>query len=86
MQAVDERAQVAGDRRPDIGVDDGGARPLVLADFGQDLRRARHVDAVADRLADDLLDAPLVRVVGVGVQEGNRNRLDVVLPDPFCDL
>ena len=85
VQAVDERAEVARDRRPDVGVDDGRARALVLADLGQDLRRAGHVDAVADGLADDLLDAPLMRVVGVGVEQRDRDRLDVVPADLFRD-
>ena len=85
-QPVDERAEVAGDRRPDVGVDDRRARALVLADLGQDLRRAGHVDAVADGLADDLLDAPLVRVIGVGVEQRDRDGLDVVLADPLRDL
>ena len=71
---------------PDVGVDDGRARALVLADLGQDLRRAGHVDAVADGLADDLLDAPLVRVVGVGVEQRDRDRLDVVLADLLRDV
>ena len=83
---IDERAEVAGDRRPDVGVDDSRARTLVLADLGQDLRRAGHVDAVADGLADDLLDAPLVRVVGVRVEQRDRDGLDVVLPDLLRDL
>ena len=85
-QAVDERAEVAGDRRPDVGVDDGRARALVLADLGQDLRRARHVDAVADGLTDDLLDAPLVRVVGVRVEQRDRDCLDIVLADLLRDV
>ena len=85
-EAVDERAEVARDRRPDVGVDDGRAGALVLADLGQDLGRARHVDAVADGLTDDLLDAPLVRVIGVGVEQRDRDCLDIVLADLLRDV
>ena len=73
--------EVARDRRADVSVDHGGRRSLVLADLGQDLGRARHVDVVADGLADDRLDAALVLVVGVRVEERDRDRLDVLVPD-----
>ncbi len=50
-ELLDERGDVARDRRADVRVDDGGARPLVLADLRQDLRRARDVDARRRRAA-----------------------------------
>ena len=40
VQPLHERGEVVGDRRADVRVDDGRARALVLADLGEDLRRA----------------------------------------------
>ena len=83
QQPVDERAEVARDGRADVGVDDRGARALVLPDLGQDLGGAGDVDAVSDRGPHDLLDPPLVLIVDVRVQKRDRDRLDVLLGDPL---
>ena len=40
-----ETREIALEHRPDIGVDDGRADPIVLLDLRQDLRRERHIDA-----------------------------------------
>ena len=80
-QPIDEGAEVAGDRGADVGVDNRRRRAFVLADLGQDLGRPGHVDAVAEDVAHDLLDPSLVHVVGIGVEERDRDRLDLVSLD-----
>ncbi len=77
-QARLERADVALDDRADVGVDDGRARALVLADLGEDVGRARDVDVVSDDLPDDLGGPPLVGRVRVGVEEADRHRRDAL--------
>jgi hypothetical protein len=77
-QTPRERVDVAPDGRPEVGVDDRGARALVLAHLGEDVGRPGHEDVRADARAHELFDAALVRVIGVGVEERDRDRLDVV--------
>ena len=85
-ELLDERGDVSGHSRADVRVDDRGARPLVLPDLRQDLRRAGHVHLIADGCPNDLLDPALVRIVGVRVEKRNRDRLDVLLPQFAGDV
>ncbi len=67
--------EVSLDDRPDIGVDDRRRGPLVLLDLRQHLR-AEAQGELRRHCAGDLLDELLVRRVGVGVNETDRDRLD----------
>ncbi len=75
LQCRAEPSEIAPQRRPDVRVDHGGARTLVLARLGQDLRRARDVERIADDLPDDLGGAQFVPRIGVRVQEADGERL-----------
>ena len=81
-----ERVDVPADGGPEVRVDDGGARALVLADLGEDVGRPRDEDVVGDVLAQDLLDPALVGVVGVRVEQRDRHRLDSLLREPRRDV
>ena len=72
-----EQAQITRHQRLDIGVADGRRGAFVLADLGADLVRERDEEA-RDLLPQDLADTVLVRAVDVGVQEADRDRLDVL--------
>ncbi len=72
-----ERAEVAVHDGPDIGVDDGGARPLVLPPLLRDPMRRR--DEGAGQLAgDDLGGALLVGRVAIREEEDHRHGLDAL--------
>ena len=78
----DHRADIAFDRRTDVGVDDGGGCAFVLELLGQ------HVDREGDeragvRFAEDLARPPFVVRVREGVEVADRDRLDAGGPDPF---
>ena len=77
-QLGDQPLQVTLHHRPDVAVDDGGAGALVLARFGQQLAGQGDVhggQGGAERLAYALL----VRGVGVGVQQADRDGRDARL-------
>ena len=71
------RAEVAGHQRQDVGVGDGGRGALVFADFAADLG-GEGDRQVGQRGGDDVAGAFLVRGVDVGVEEADRQRLDVL--------
>ena len=75
-----ERVEIVAHDRPDIGAHHRRAGALVLADLRQDIGRAGHVDAVGNMLAHDLGDAPLVRRIGIGMQQRDRDGLRRLLP------
>ncbi len=76
-----QRCHVARHHRADIGVDDGGAGPFVLADLRQDLRRRADEDLRGQGLAQRCDDAGLVRGIGVAVQQRDRHAFDPGLGD-----
>ena len=72
-----ERLQVPSDHRPEVGVDRGRRRPLVLAQLGRDLVRGD--DARPRQPPPQLLrDRPLVRGVAEREEQADRDRLDAV--------
>ncbi len=72
-----ERLQVPSDHRPEIGVDRGRRRPLVLAQLGRELVRGDH--ARPGQPPPQLLgDRPLVRGVAEREEQADRDRLDAV--------
>ena len=85
VEPSEERSEIALQHRAEIGVGDGGAGALELADLGQDVGGAADV-AARHLLAENLLRAALVRVVDVAVEEAHRHRLDAALAEPRCDL
>ena len=76
-QEAFEPAQIALHARPDERVDGGGRGALVFAIFAHDLVRQRD-EAIGIGRAQNLADAPLMRRIGVGVQQAHRHRLDLV--------
>src|SRR5262249_33804177 len=72
-----QRAQVARDRRADIGVGHGRSRALVLAPFRIDLVRQRHVEIGCDG-ANDFSGRFLVDGIGVSEQEAYGDGLDAI--------
>ena len=79
--AVDLAAQaldVARHHGADVAVDHGGLGALVLEHLRAHPRRGRDGQA-GGHLGRDLRHAPLVGVVGVGVQQGDRQRLHAAL-------
>ena len=72
-------AEVARDDRPEVGVDRGRRRPLVLAELGRDLVRGD--DARVRQPPPQLVgDRPLVRRVAEREEEADRDRLRVQRP------
>ena len=67
-----ERAEIIARRRHQVGVDHGGTQALVFAEFRQHVGRDRHV-AGGPTLAQPGGDGALVRRIGVGVQQANRD-------------
>ena len=61
-------AEIALDDRLHVGIGGGGAGALVLAELGRDLGGERDGN-VRGALGEALADAPLVRGIGVGVQQ-----------------
>ncbi len=78
-----EGAEVGADCGPDVGVDDGGARALVLADLREDVGGAGDVDAVTHDRPHELGDPVLVPGARVGVQQRDRECVDVVAAHRF---
>ena len=84
-QARLEIGEVARHERSHVDVGRGGRGPLVLADLGHDVGRAR--DGQARRhLADQLDQAPLVDGIDVGVQQADGQRLDAIGEQPSDHL
>ena len=69
-----EPAQIADDRRPDIGVHQGGRGPLELRWFRVDLVRERNQLHVGVLVHDHLPGASLVLRIQIRVQERNGDR------------
>ena len=82
-EVVSQRHEVAPQGRAEIGVDHRGAGPLVLADHGEDIARTGDEDIFAERAAQNVMHAPLVRRVGVGVQQADRDRLHLRRLEPL---
>ena len=77
VEPLAHRAQIGRDDRRHIGVDDRRRGALVFLDLGQHLERDAHRQA--GRLADDdLLEHLLVRRIGEGVDQADRDRLDLL--------
>ena len=74
-------ADVVAHGRAQVGIDDGRARPLVLADLRQDVRRAGDVDVVAEDFAYELGGFVLVLGIRIRVEQADRDRVDVVAAD-----
>ena len=74
-QLVREVTHVAGDLGPHVGVHHRGQGALVLAEFGQHFGRGRDRHR-GQHFAGDLFGALLVMLVGVRIDERNRQRLD----------
>ena len=74
-QLVRQAGQVARHLRLHVAVGDRGEGALVLPHLRQDRGGDRHLDA-REHLGGDLRDPLLVRVVGVGVDERDGERLD----------
>jgi hypothetical protein len=73
---------VAGHLRLDVPVGDGGERPLVLAQLGQDVGGERHRDA-GQHLGRDRADPLLVRGVGEGVDQRDGEGLHAPAGQPL---
>ncbi len=77
VEAAAERAQVAGDDRHDIGVDDGRRGAFVFLDLRQHLEGDARFEI--GRLAcHDLLDHQLVARIGEGIEQADGDRLDLL--------
>ena len=71
----DHRTDVALDRRPDVGVDDGGRGALVLELLGEHVDREGD-EGTGEHLPEDLAGPPFVGGVREGVEVADRDRLD----------
>ena len=76
-----EAVQVVSERRSEIGVDHRGRGALVLTDHWQNVARAGDEHLGLHCLAHDLGDAAFMRRVGVGMQQADRDRLDIAVGD-----
>ena len=85
LQPGEEGGEIALQHRAEIGVGDGGAGALELADLGQDVGGAADV-ARRHLVPEDLLRAALVGVVDVAVEEAHGHRLDAALAQARRDL
>ena len=83
-EAGGDGREVAPHARGDVDVEDGGGEALVLAVLGQHLRRGGH-EHFRQRRRDRRLGAPLVVVVGVGVQVADGHRLHAGRPQRLHD-
>ena len=80
----EECCEIALQNRAEVGVGDGRAGALELADLRQDVGGA--ADVAARHLVDqDFLRAALVGIVDVAVEEAHRHRLDAALVEPRRD-
>ena len=78
LEAALERPEIAADDRLEVGVDHRGRGALVLLHLGQDVEADRG-GQVGRQSPDDLLEQPLVRRVGVGVEQADGDRLDALV-------
>ena len=83
-QVPAQSIEVAAHDGADVGVCDGGARPLVLPDVGHDVGRDRDRD-LRRHARDGFGHLPLVRRIEIGVQEAHRHRLEAARPDLACE-
>ena len=81
-ELVVHAAQIAFHVRLDEGVDQSGDRALVFAIFGQH-RAGERQRAVGIVLRENLRDAPLVRGIGIGVDQADADRAHA-LPRKNC--
>ena len=84
FQPGEERGEIALQHRAEIGVGDGRAGALELADLGRDVGGAADV-AARHLVGQDLLRAALMGIVDVAVEEAHRHRLDAPLAEPRRD-
>ena len=75
-----ELVGVAGEDQLHEDVDHGRRGARVLLRERRGLRRDRHGDVRSEDLVGELAQAPLVRVVDVGVDQADRDALDVAAP------
>ena len=77
VEPLAQRPEIGGDDRHHIGVDDRGRGALVFLDLGQDLERdaERQVRGLA---GDDVAQHRLVHRIGEGVEQADRDRLDLL--------
>jgi hypothetical protein len=80
-QLLHQARDVAADERLHVGVEDGAHRPLELAEHRQHLAGQRH-GAARVLLTEQRGGAPLVRGVGVAVQEAHGDRAHAGLAQP----
>src|SRR5262249_5754807 len=80
-----EPAQIPLGDRLDVGREDGGARPLVLAPLARDLVRGDR-ERRWPELADPLEHRALVLGVRVGVEQADSDRLDACGAEVVDDL
>ena len=71
---------VSAHARHDVGVEDGGDRPLVLAEHRQHLGGQRQL-GVGQALQHQLTRAALVCGIGVGVVQGHGDGVDALRPE-----
>ena len=81
FQPGEECCEITLQHRAEIGVGDGRAGALELADLGQDVGGAADV-AARHLVGQDFLRAALVGVVDVAVEEAHRHGLDAALAEP----
>ena len=79
-EPVGQRAQVALDDRPDVGVEHRRGRPVVEADLGQEVAGGRDV-RLGEEFPAELPRSALVVGVGGRVHEADRDRLDARRPE-----
>ena len=75
--------EIAVEHRLGEGVDGSRGPALELAHVGKDIGRGGH-EELRRRLAQDLGGTHLVRRVGVGMEEADRNRGDIELAEPHA--
>lgn len=76
LQGIGHAREIAVDQRLHIGVGDRCRRTLIFADLGAHRGGQRHGDA-GHLLTDDRCRAALVLGIGIGMQEGDRDALDL---------
>ena len=79
-----EPQQIARHEGTHVGVGDGRGGALVLARLRAGLARQRHTHARA-HFGEDFADARLVRGIGVGMDQGHGDGLDIQLRQPPGD-
>ena len=79
---IEADLDVAGNAPPDIGVHDGSRRALVFAQLTGEFGRRRD-EGIRHRPAHKVHRLGLVAGIGVGIEEGDSDRLDIRCADPL---